>query len=97
MTAYWVNTYRSVSDPGKVAAYADLAGAVMHEFGGRFLARGTAVRAFEEGVAERTIVIEFPDVDAAIAAYESPGYQEALRVLGDGAVRDIRIVEAVQP
>jgi hypothetical protein len=25
---------------------------------------------------------------------DSPGYQEALRVLGDGAVRDIRIIEA---
>lgn len=30
-----------------------------------------------------------------MAAYESPGYQEALRVLGDGAERDLRIIEAV--
>lgn len=95
MTAYWVNTYRSVSDPSKVAAYADLAGEVMHEFGGCFLARGTAARGFEQGAEERTVVIAFPDVETAVAAYESPGYQEALRVLDGGAERDIRIVEGV--
>jgi hypothetical protein len=28
-----------------------------------------------------------------VAAYESPDYQAARKLLGDGAVRDIRIVE----
>jgi uncharacterized protein (DUF1330 family) len=97
MPAYWVNTYRSVRDPSKQAAYAALAGDVMAEHGGRFLARGTAAQAFEAGVVDRTVVIEFPDVAAAIAAYESPGYQEALRVLDGGAERDIRIVDGVTP
>ena len=95
MPAYWVNTYRSVSDPEKQAAYAALAGEVMAEHGGRFLARGTAVHAFESGLVERTVVIEFPDVAAALAAHESDGYQEALRVLGEGAERDLRIVDGV--
>ena len=31
----------------------------------------------------------------AIAAHDSPAYQEALRALGDGAERDLRIVEGV--
>jgi hypothetical protein len=31
----------------------------------------------------------------AIAAYGSPAYREALKALGDGAVRDIRIVEGL--
>ena len=39
---------------------------------------------------------EFPSVANAIAAYESPAYQEALNALGDGAVRYIRIVEALE-
>jgi uncharacterized protein (DUF1330 family) len=43
---------------------------------------------------ERTVVIEFDSVEQAFAAYESPGYQEALRVLADGAERDLRFVEA---
>jgi uncharacterized protein (DUF1330 family) len=43
----------------------------------------------------RTTLIEFPSVQAAVAAYESPAYQEALRALGDGAERDLRIIEAL--
>jgi uncharacterized protein (DUF1330 family) len=66
----------------------------MRESGGRFLARGQPARVFEAGVDERTVVIEFDSVDAAVAAYESPAYQEALRALGDGAERDLRIIEA---
>jgi uncharacterized protein (DUF1330 family) len=41
------------------------------------------------------VVIEFDSVELAVAAYESPGYQEALRALGDGAERDLRIIEAL--
>ncbi len=92
--AYWINTFRSVSDPQKLARYIELAGPVMHQAGGRFLARGQPARVYEAGVDERTVIIEFDSVDHAVAAYESPGYQAALRALGDGAVRDIRIIEA---
>ncbi len=94
--AFWINTFRSVSDPAKLAAYADLAGPAMRASGGRFLARGDAVHAFESGTTERTTLIEFPSVEAAVAAYHSPDYQRALAALGDGAVRDIRIVEALE-
>ena len=92
--AYWINTFRSVSDPDRLAAYIELAGPAMRAAGGRFLARGLPAAAFESGSIERTTLIEFPSVDAAVAAYESPGYQQALAALGDGAVRDLRIVEA---
>lgn len=93
--AYWINTVRAVSDAEKVAAYVELAGPVMREFGGRFLARGTPARVFESGVMERTVIIEFDSVDRAVTAYESSGYQVALAVLGDGAERDLRIIEAL--
>jgi uncharacterized protein (DUF1330 family) len=45
---------------------------------------------------ERTVIIEFPSVERAVAAYESPGYQGALQALGDGAEREIRIIEGVE-
>ncbi|MET8907833.1 DUF1330 domain-containing protein [Micromonospora sp. NPDC004551] len=92
--AYWITTYRSISDDKKVAAYAELAGPALREAGGTFLARGVAAHAFESGVRERTTLIEFDSVDAALAAHETPAYQEALRALGDGADRDLRIIEA---
>lgn len=94
-SAYWINTFRSIRDPDRLAAYVELAGPAMRTAGGRFLARGLPAAAYESGIVERTTLVEFPSVEAAVAAYESPGYQEALRVLGDGAERDLRIIEAV--
>ncbi len=93
---YWVTTYRSISDPAKLAAYAKLAPPAVQPFGGRYLARGTASKAYESGLKERIVISEFPSVEKAVAAYESPGYQDALKALGDGAVRDIRIVEGLE-
>ena len=67
MTAYWINTFRSVSDEKRLAAYVELAGPAM-----------------------------LASVEAAVATYQGPAYQEALRVLGDAAERDIRIVPAAE-
>ena len=94
--AYWVTTYRSISNPEALAAYAKLAPTAIAPFGGRYLARGTAAAAYEAGLKERIVISEFPSVENAIGAYNSPAYQEALKALGNGAVRDIRIVEAVE-
>ena len=85
-----------VHDQERLEAYAALAGPAMRAAGGRFLARGDAAAAFEGGTTTRTTLIEFPSVDAAVAAYHSPAYQEALRVLGDGAEREIRVVAALE-
>ena len=91
--AYWVTVYRSISDPNKLQAYARLAPPAVTPFGARYIARGTAAAAFEAGQKDRIVISEFPSLDQAIAAYNSPAYKKALEALGDGAVRDIRIVE----
>jgi uncharacterized protein (DUF1330 family) len=93
--AYWVATYRSISNPEALAAYAKLAGPSIQAGGGKFLVRGTPAKTYEAGLDQRTVVIEFDSVAAATAAHDSPGYQEALRALGNGAERDIRILEGV--
>jgi len=93
--AYWVATYRSISNPDALAGYAKLAGPAIQAAGGRFLARGTATKAYEAGLLQRVVIIEFDSVEQATAAHDSPGYQEALKVLGNGADRDLRIVEGV--
>ena len=92
---YWISAYHSISDPEKLAAYAALAGPALEAAGGRFLARAPQAIPHEAGRDARTVLIEFDSVEAATAAYESPGYQQALAALGDGAVRDVRIVEGV--
>ena len=93
--AYWMTSYRAIRDPGALAAYAKLALPALQAAGGRFLARGLPARVYESGLDERTVLIEFDSVAQAIAAHDSPGYQQALRALGDGADRDLRIVEGV--
>jgi uncharacterized protein (DUF1330 family) len=91
--AYWVTVYRSISDPKKLEAYAKLAPPAVTPFGARYIARGTAAAAFESGQKERIVISEFPSLEKAVAAYNCPAYKKALEALGDGAVRDIRIVE----
>ncbi|MBI1942338.1 MAG: DUF1330 domain-containing protein [Betaproteobacteria bacterium] len=92
--AYMVVTYRRIKKPEALAAYAKLAGPAVMAAGGRFLVRGQPAKTYELGQKERTVVVEFDSLEKAIAAYEGPGYQEALRVLGkDAAERDMRIVE----
>jgi uncharacterized protein (DUF1330 family) len=92
--AYWICFYRSISDPDKVAAYAKLGGPAIEAGGGKFLARGTAAKVYEAGVLQRTVLIEFPSVEAATKTHDSAAYQEALKVLKGGAERDLRIVES---
>jgi uncharacterized protein (DUF1330 family) len=93
--AYWIAAYRSVRDPQALAAYARLALPALEAAGGRFLVRGMPARVYEGGLRERTVLIEFESVEQAVAAHESPAYQEALRLLGSAVDRDLRIVEGI--
>lgn len=92
---YWISAYQSISDPDKLAAYAALAGPALAAAGGRFLARAAGAVPHEAGKDARTVLVEFDSFEAAKAAYDSPGYQEALAALDGGAVRDLRIIEGV--
>jgi len=94
--AYWITLYRSIRDPEALAAYARLAGPALQAGGGRFLARGLPAVVHESGRTERSVLIEFDSVQQAVAAHDSPAYQEALRALGDGADRDLRIMPGVE-
>ncbi len=93
--AYWVACYRSISDQDALAAYAKLAAPAIQAAGGRFLARGNPAKVYENGVNQRVVIIEFDSVEKAIAAHDSAGYQAALKELGKGADREIRIIEGV--
>ena len=94
--AYWVAMYRSISNPEALAEYAKLASPAIAAGGGRFLARGSAAKAYEAGVMQRVVVIEFPSVAAATATHDSAAYQAALKVFNKAGERDLRIVEGVE-
>ena len=92
---YMLSAHRSEGDPVKRAAYLKTAVSALEAAGGKFLAKGGKVQARENGIAGRTILIEFASYEAAIAAYESEDYQEAIRALDGGADRDIRLFEGL--
>jgi uncharacterized protein (DUF1330 family) len=90
---YWISCYRSISDPEALAAYAKLAGPAIQAGGGRFIVRGTPVKTYEHGLNQRIVVVEFESVAKAIEVHDSPAYQAALKALGNGAERDLRVAE----
>ncbi|CAB3774792.1 DUF1330 domain-containing protein [Paraburkholderia humisilvae] len=93
---YWVVTYRKTKDPARLANYAQLAAPAVTTLGGKFVVRGPAEEAREQGLKERTVVIEFPSYEQAIAAYTSEVYKPALDALGDAVERDFRIVRGAE-
>tara|TARA_Y200000002_G_scaffold206480_1_gene170317 strand:+ start:1668 stop:2003 length:336 start_codon:yes stop_codon:yes gene_type:complete len=92
---YQVVVYHEVNDPEKLSAYAELAGPAMKSAGATFLARGIPYLVREEGTATRTVLIEWPSREAADTGYNSPGYQEAIRVLDGAARREFRYIDAL--
>jgi uncharacterized protein (DUF1330 family) len=95
MTAYWITIYKEIVDEGKLAAYAEKAGPALRDAGGTYVVRGMPEKTYESGEMTRTVVIEFESVEAAQAAHDAQGYQDALAALDGGAVRDMRIVPGV--
>jgi len=95
VTAYWISTYTEIFDQDKVDAYARIARPALEAMGGTYVARGLPEQTYEDGRTTRTVVIVFDSVEAARAAHESAGYQEALQALDGGARRDMRILSAL--
>ena len=92
---YMISAHRSPANPEKAAAYRELAIPALLSMGGKFLSAGGRVVARENGLEERTILIEFESFEAAINAYESEAYQRAIKLLSGGADRDVRLFEGV--
>ncbi|WP_112874568.1 DUF1330 domain-containing protein [Paracoccus endophyticus] len=74
---YWV-AHVTVNDPLAYEAYRRANAAAFQKYGGRFLVRGSEGRVAEGEMPGRTVVVEFPSVEAAHACYDSPEYRRAL-------------------
>ena len=94
--SYWVAAYRSIDDADKFAAYIELAGPAIAKGGGTFLTRGAAAKVYEAGILERTTIILFDSLEAAIATHDGADYQAALVALDGGVIRDLRFVEGIE-
>ena len=93
MKAYWVCIYEKIDNSEKLKEYAAKAIPAVEKFSGKFLARGGKNRTNEGIDSPRTVIIEFPDYNAAIECYDSKDYKEAQNVLIGHAERHHQIVE----
>ncbi|MCC6305411.1 MAG: DUF1330 domain-containing protein [Rhodobacteraceae bacterium] len=93
MSAFWI-AHVQVHDAEAYGRYAALATGVVAAHGGVFLARGGRARVMEGPERPRHVVVRFPTFEAAVACYESPGYQAALAHARGAAERELVIVEA---
>ena len=90
--AFWI-AHVKVTDAEAYGKYAALAGPAMARFGGVFLARGGRYVQLEGNDRPRNVVARFPSLEAAVACYHSPEYQEALSHARGASERDLMVVE----
>ena len=94
-TALWI-AHVTVTDPDAYGQYAKAAGPAIADHGGVFLARGGRYVQLEGNDRARNVVARFPSLDAAVACYNSPAYQEALFHAKGASVRDLVVVEEIE-
>ena len=93
MVAYLVALGR-VHKPEVLPEHEQHTPAVVEEYGGRYLVRGGEMVTLDGEIEDRrAVVVEFPDMDRARAFYESPGYQDARKHLGDAITADMFLLE----
>ena len=89
---YIVVSCRDAPNDENLGNYAPKA---MTNVGAKFIARGMPVATFENGIQQRTVIVEFESTDAARAAITSDAYQAAFALLGN-VERDVRVIEGLE-
>ena len=89
---YWIARV-TVTDPEAYKLYVAANGKAFEKYGARFVVRGGKFVCKEGDSRERNVVIEFPSYEDAVACYESPEYQEALKLRLNAATSDAIIIE----
>jgi len=91
---YWIARV-DVRNPDGYPKYVETAKPAFERFGAKFLVRGGKANAIEGPGRARNVVIEFPSFQDAVDCYNSPEYQEAVKVRQQVADGEIVIVEGL--
>ncbi len=89
---YWI-VHVTVTDAAAYDAYRAANAAPLARFGGKFLVRGTPQTVTEGTLRPRTVVIEFPSLQAAKDCYNSEDYQAAIALRLSASKADFSIIE----
>jgi uncharacterized protein (DUF1330 family) len=85
-----------VTDPARYEQYKPLAAASVEAAGGRYLARGGDTEVLEGGAPSgRTVLLEFPTMQAAVDWYRGQLYTEARGVREGAASARMYVVDGV--
>ncbi len=89
---YWIG-HVTVDDPDQYQKYREANADVLAQYGARFLVRGGAQEIVEGDQRPRSVVIEFPTLEAARECYYSEAYQAAKALRLPAGTGDLVIVE----
>ena len=89
---YWIAN-NVVTDAETYENYKSANAAPFARHGAKFLVRGGAQEVREGEAFPRTVVLEFPTIEAARACYDDPEYQAAKAIRDDAAEGRLLIVE----
>ncbi|MBO6894482.1 MAG: DUF1330 domain-containing protein [Roseibium sp.] len=89
---YWIARV-DVHEPENYPQYVETAKPAFERFGAKFLARGGKTDAVEGPGRARNVIIEFPSFQHALDCYNSPEYQEAVKIRQKYADGEIVLVE----
>ena len=92
---YWI-AHVTVDDAEVYDRYRAANAAPFAEYGARFLVRGGAQEVPEGQARPRTVVLEFPTIEAARACFASEAYQAAKAIRDPVATSDMVIVEGYE-
>ena len=89
---YWIAN-NLVSNADEYEKYKAANAAPFARHGARFLVRGGAQQLREGDAYPRTVVLEFPSYEAAVACYDDPDYQAAKAIRASVSEGRLLIVE----
>ncbi|WP_375266144.1 DUF1330 domain-containing protein [Planktotalea sp.] len=93
---YWIG-HVTIDDVETYKLYQQANAAPFKEYGAKFLVRGGAQEVREGTMRPRSVVLEFPSIEAAYACYESDAYQGAKAIRDAVSAGDLVIVEGYDP
>jgi uncharacterized protein (DUF1330 family) len=89
---YWIVRV-DVSDQEKYKDYVAANAVPFKKYGARFLVRSGRFENVEGSSRTRNVVIEFPSYQAALDCWNSPGYQEAVKLRQPVSTMDLIVIE----
>jgi uncharacterized protein (DUF1330 family) len=92
---YWIARV-DVSDPEAYKAYTTANAAPINKYGGRFLVRSGRFENPEGSSRGRNVVVEFPSYQAALDCWNSPDYQDIIKLRAFVATADVVVIEGYE-